>query len=708
MNDRVFSRATDEYKRNINPIRDALEQSAIYLSTMTGDPYEKCLEYLRNKVKNGGFDGRMKNPTVVYFERPDGADRHKTEISLTGYINTVLNNNEVLAPSFTAYVNPKKRASILVSYMDANVKKRSINKKAAFKAKAEKNKALYTIKNNEQTANKLKNNACSGGFVAGGCVINNPSAHSTLTSTTRTVSSFGNASNERVVSGNRHYRDTNIALFNILSIISRTDYEKVEQAMSTLGLKYPSAQETYDCMYYSLKLYNPERKGLMEIRALIDRLTPLQRAVVVYTGDLYHLRIHNPEFMHGLISKMSQKTDEFICDDPLSYMKKLDENTAALVHLICREEVKGIGKEYEKIPEHLALLASCGINIQKTIQEKRVLFEAFFVTDNVPPSVAYIPDMCRRAVVLSDTDSTCFSTDEWMMWYSGKDYFDRNDIQIGGAVAYVVTETVVHILALLSSNIGVDKSRLGVLAMKNEYLWPVMIPTAVAKHYYALTWMREGAVYATLEEEIKGVHLKNSSSPESIVNHSARLMVSILTEIYEKGKVHIVPYIQEVAAIERKIVETLLSGDISYFRSTTIKDKGSYKLDETKSPYRNYVFWNEVFLPKYGEIDPPEYSAIKVPTTLVNPTAFRNWIDGITDKDFSERLRAWALANGKKEMPTLYMPVDFIISNGMPEEVRPVINTKHTAIEMTNAYRLVFASLGIFFKQDYLITEHGY
>jgi hypothetical protein len=706
----AFCKEPEHYQRNLDPVRQAMLQSAQYISAQTGDPVEQCLAFIQNGIKNKTFEG-MVNPTVVYYQKKENGDREETKSSLTGYIAGVIANNEILAPTFTSYVHSSVKKSILVGYLDKNKTKRDAAKKAMYVAQAEKNEDLFTHKNNEQTAKKLKSNSTSGAMCAMGSILHNPSGHSTLTSTTRSVSSLSNASNERVISGNRHYWSAKTALYNIISIVGTTNYRILRNAMERYSLHYPSTKDVMECVEYSSKLYWSNPKQLASIAVYVDKLTPIQKAAFVYSGDLFHVRKHNPAFVRRFVGSIAQRVQDTPVENARRYMEKLDEHTMALTHVICMDIVRGKGKNYEKMenenPAGVQTLAATAQNIIGKIDGYRDFIEAIFLSNNIPASTAYINHMIRRAVVLSDTDSTCFSVDEWLYWYYGSYRMDSETAGVSAVVAFIATQAIVHILAVLSGNMNVEKSRLHVLAMKNEFMWLVMATTSVAKHYYALTAIKEGNVYEKLLPEIKGVHLKNSSSPQVITDDAERIMMEVLHTVAAGNKIKIRPYLEHIVNTEQAIVASLLNGELTYYRRAKIKESAAYKKEATLSPYQHYLLWEQVFQQKYGSITPPPYGVVKIPTKLVNKTAVKNWLAGIKDREFAERMAVWFDTNKKVTLPTFYIPTEYLIGFGMIEELKPIIDTRRIVLDLTNVYRLILESLGIFMKNGYTLYEQN-
>ncbi len=195
------------------------------------------------------------NPVVTYTERQPNGDREKKSSSLSAYIYSNIKENRIFAPTFTTYIHPSEKRSLLVDYVQDNISARYKEKLAAFKAKEAGNIELATIKGIEQTNRKLANNALSGAHVSASTPLYNKSAHSTLTSVTRTTASFGNANNEKLISGNRHYWSSHIVINNIISIISQSDLERIRNTVDRYNLVYPTVEQTMNVVLYSTHLY---------------------------------------------------------------------------------------------------------------------------------------------------------------------------------------------------------------------------------------------------------------------------------------------------------------------------------------------------------------------------------------------------------------------------------------------------------------------
>lgn len=702
MSDNVFLRDEDYYKRDINPLNHYVKQASVYLSKMTGDDIEKCRDYVVSKLKTD-----IVNPVTVYFNRNENGDVSVERNKLSQYIRDICSKDLILAPTFTCYKKPSILPSKLVSFVDENKKKRSKAKKEAFVAKTAGQTVIATMKDNEQANMKIYNNSLSGAFGSPGSVFYNPTAHSTLTSTIRTVSSFGNASNERVVMGNRHFFNEDIVLYNLNCYCAEIDRDEIQAVVNMFNLKIPTIDDVMDTIEYSTRFYFNSKESMNVFRQYVEKMDDIERAAFCYIGDLYRIRVLNNDFIKTFLEEISEKVTGIV-PDALSEIKKIDEQVLNYAHQIVYSDVKGLGKEYHKMPEEIvSTLVLTSKNIISVLNKYSVFIKSLFLTKMVPASHAHIQYMMRRSVVLSDTDSTCFSTDDWMLWYFGGLNFTDKAFAICGAVSFIATQAIFHMLAILSANINTTKERLHDLAMKNEFLWTVHMPANVAKHYAAWTVMQEGSVYKKPSLEIKGVHLKSSATPPAIVAKAHEMIKNIFLTIERGNKISILEYIKEVVTVEQNIIASLTNREYRYYRSSKIKDSSAYSLNQEDSPYQHYLLWINVFQQTYGNISPPPYEVLVIPTILNNRTRLLDWMNNMQDKQLAKRMGEWLAKKNKTSLDTLYISTEYIIANGIPDEVVKIIDINKITLNLTLIFRIILESIGFYPKTDMLVSQHG-
>lgn len=704
----IFLRDQSFYQRDLNPVKQYVDQSAFYIARTKGIELDIARLKIQDKIKARSFPG-ARDPAVQFYERHNCEDREVTYLPLSQYLGTIGTENLTMAPTLTCYINASDTESILSGFTDENVKLRSSAKKLAAKYQAVGDTDKYRHYNGEQENKKLYNNSLSGAFSSGGSIVRNPSAHSTLTSTTRTMTSIGNASNERLITGNRHYRSADITLNNIVVLAQTANIDEIRTTLRQFNLKVPTVQETMECIKHSTKFYWQDNKQMQGIVSFVEKLTDEERASVVYTGDLFQLRRLNPAVIKTFIDDVSRKVTDQTFEDPVAVIKKTDEMFVNYVHHICLSEVRGIGKDYSLLTDaQRNTVAGTCKNIVKVLDHYQPLIATFFLTFNLPPSVAYIRDSIRRSVVLSDTDSTMFSCDEWVQWYFGDIRFTDEAFAVAGAVMFMATQCIAHSLAVYSANLNVERKKLFQAAMKPEFVFPIFALTSVGKHYFTYTLIKEGSVFKKPEPEIKGVWLKNSAAPKPIMKDVKDMMLKILDTPLAGEKISIQHWVTHVANVEREIRRSVLAGESTFLGRLNIKSAEAYKVAPEQSNYRHFLFWNEVFGPKYGPAPTPTYSAVKFPTTLSSKKVLQVWMSQIQDEALRQRLETYLTRTQRKDLNTLYVAQDYIEGYGVPPEIKQVIDMENLVLNHMTSHRLVLESIGFYSKMDVNVSSMGY
>ena len=699
--DNPFVLPKEAYKRDLNVIKHYIEQNAVYLSKMQNITVEQARDFIIKTIKPGGVR-EFKDPVLTRTDRPDYADKKIVQEGYYQYLRRAVKNQDIISPTLTTYVNPKVRQSILVNSIENNINKRKKNKKLMFKALVDGDKVAESFYNTAQTGNKLSNNALSGAQVSSSTPLCNKSSHSTLTSGCRATSGYGNANNEKLISGNRHYYNEEITRLNIISLVTNTDYEQLERCIKTFGLVYPTHEDVYACIDYSASLYwNLSPKGGAErIKDLISRLTPLECAAVVYTGDLYHIKKHNDAFMRQFVKEVGQKVYKTNLTNLDEYLSNANEDYISLAKQICDTENRGKRLEDLKDTQDYITTVATLENIYNTINKYSLFIKTFFVTENVPASLAYFPTSIRRSALMSDTDSTIFTVQEWVKWYCGDYVFSEEAMGVAAVIIFFASQSITHILAMMSANFGIGTERIHQIAMKNEYKFDIFIPTNKTKHYYALIGCREGNLFKEHELEVKGVHLKSSNVPVEIIEDAHELMKKYMSTVMRGEKISIEEIIKHVKQKELDIYQSIRKGEARFFKRFQIKQENAYKQGPYESQYVQYLLWEAIFADKYGHVPPPPFNALKINSTIESNIDFKNWLDSIQDKSMVARIEAFLAKSGKKIINTFYLPQQIIDSHGIPDEIFRVINSRKIIKDNTSVYYLMLETLGLYINDD--------
>lgn len=688
-----FVLTADSYKRDIYPVKHYLNQSAHFLHLMTGRDSKECLSYVTDSIRSGKFPG-VRNPVVKFLQREENGDRAPQEMPLTEYLKEIITKREIMAPTLTTYVSSDIFESVLAKYIRTNVAKRNVAKKAMFAAEAAKDDVKHFFMKNEQRNRKLSNNSISGAHASPSTPLYNQTNHSTLTSNCRMTSGNGNANNEKLLNGNRHYWKPDIVLNNIVSIVQNTDYVKFQAVVSKYNLHLPTVQEVMEGILYSTDFYWHSKVWNAKIQSLVERLSPLERAAFLYTGDLFHLAKHNGQFMRTFLGRLSSKAIGEVAD-PVKEIHKFPEDYVILSHQICATEMKGRGKDYAKMgncPEMQTLVATTA-HVRSTIHDYSDFIEVIFVSDNVPASVPYFPSSIRRAALTSDTDSTIFTVQEWVIWYFGKVIFTPEAVALAATVVFLASQSIVHVLARMSINCGVSKKDMWLIAMKNEFFFPIFVPTPVSKHYWALISCQEGNVQKSFKKEIKGVHLKSSNAPKEVNDKAEAMMMDIAETVIRGEKVSLVKLFTQVAEVERSIMSAIKRGDGRYCRRGVINTPESYSQPAHQSNYKHHDFWNECFAFKYGVQEAPPYAVIKLSGGLKSATATNEWLEKI-DPEVAKRVRAYLAKHKRDKLGSFQIPKQVVDVNGVPEEILLAINARKIVSDISKIFYLILTTVG--------------
>lgn len=690
----TFFKDADHYRRNLNFIGTYIQDAALYLHLQTQQPIEQCEAWVRKQIGKGGkFE--VNDPRVKYLEQVRHGQREMRTGTMSGYLRQVAQERYVLSPTMTAYTNPNDEVSVLAEYVAEGLTLRSQNKKEMLKAKDAGDKVRAAIYNNRQNRNKIKNNSLSGAHGTPSSVLFKKSSHSTLTSTCRSASSNTNTNIERFLSGNRHYWSVNTAINNIVSVIRMTDFDRVKEAINYFDLAYPTVDQTLQAIKECTDQYWHSDIEFARIARLVNSLSDIQRAAFLYSGDMYHLAKYNDAVVRRLYDHIARLPEEPVGDSE-TWINELGEDEIALMGILCNSILKGRklkDKGLREEPE-FGIVGAAAKNIVTIMDEYALLFEAFWVTPNVCPSMAAFPVSVRRVVVASDTDSSIFTNQDWTSWYVGDINFRQESFVAAAATTYLCSQLTTHVLAVMSGSMGVADHHLRMLQMKNEYAFKFFALTTMAKHYFATMNAQEGNVYAEPDWEIKGVTLKNSTAPAELSEQSDALIKRIAMTVLEDKKLNLTSILQEVADKEHEITRSVERGDPFYFRQLRIKPADAYKNEN--SPYLHYRLWKDVFAEKYGDAPEPTYTAIAVKVTIKSKRDLTEWLDGIEDQALAARMVQWMQRYNKSVISSFNLPQDVIRSKGIPRELVPAMNIRDMIKNLMKSFYLILESLGYF------------
>jgi hypothetical protein len=691
-----FVLPVDEYGRDYNIVQGALEDAAHYLSRNTGDSYETCLAYAKKALTPGGVMG-MIDPKVKMLHRDNSSDRERGVTTFTQYLKHVQDHNLLMAPTMTVYDREENNPSILSAYTGDRIEERKVYKRRKFEAGQRGDELAKSIADSQQSSCKTDANSLSGAHNSEYSILFVKSAHSTLTSTCRSATAYANGNNEKFIQGSRHYWEPDTVYTNIAAICNMADLPRVDEVVRRYGLVYPTPDQVMDCIVRSTRLYWSSDKHMKQIRHYVIGLTDVERAAFMYVGDLYHLAILNPEMVRELFDRFIQPPKTPVAD-PDAVLADLDEDILVYLSVMMQDVFRG--REFKDIaqtdPDGWSALASQVDRVRGALMHYEPLIQTLWASPVAPASVAVLPNAVRRSVIAGDTDSTIFTVQWWVEWYLGQIDFSETAYRVAATVAYFTSQMVIHLLATISGNMGISKHNLFMLSMKNEFCYPIFVPTNRSKHYFAYQLAQEGNVFRELGLELKGAELRSAQTPAEIKELEVDMIKEIMEGVMTDTVIDAKSKLYKVAQIEHQIRKDIKGSSSNWFRTRQVKSKDTYT-NPYSSIWQYYEMWNEVFGPKYGMVEEPPYMAVSFKVSAKNKTEIQEWLDGIEDPDIRHRLKHWLQRRNKQQISEIMLPLPVIDRVGVPEELIQGANLAKVIYTIMSPFYIVLETLGFYY-----------
>jgi len=698
-----FQKPFEQYKFDLDYIDGYIEQQSRLLSKKLKQPYDKIKKIVEKEVKN-----RFKEKTVTLYKKDlTTLDMEKTTMPLSTYVSTVEKEKLTLAPSFTCYTKVDKDGNKWLSMHSkwTDVNKRSRNE---FKKKAKQYEAVgdtdnFIINNTLNIAAKTKNNSLSGKYSLLKYPTSRHSSHYSLTSFTRIVTSTANTLSESIVMGNRLYYKPMDVIRHIAAIITYTDLEIVKEAVIKYKIVIPTAKDIMDMILYNTYYYWRSEDYMEKINAYVESLNDYERCAYLYTFDMFHLHKLNQPLVETILTALSSVQRNISKD--LSIVTKEEDYKINLLHHICYDELQGKGIKYDKFKNTpLAnVLSSTMININRVLEKSELLIKAFFMSRVIPPNASTIKDAVRRAIVLSDTDSTVSFYYHYISKKYGTFELNRDTIAYAASTSIFVSESIRNVLIQLGKNMNVEQDVMGEIDMKSEYMFSTFVPSFGSKHYIEKTIIKE-LIQQFDKIGFHGVSLIANKILKKY-NKQKEVLVKQLIEDNEKGKkVNLKMIIEFIKMLEKEILEMIKNADTQIFMFSDIKDAKSYK-KPMSAQYYHYMLWENVFAEKYGNVEKPPYVAMKVNIDIGTEKIYMDKISNIKDIGVRDRWLAFQEKYPKKKMTQLIIPYDIIKNNGLPNEIFEMIDYNKIVTNILQPFYTIMETLGVVSRTDRLFIE---
>jgi hypothetical protein len=646
---------------------------------------EKALEYVKRK------NIQPKSPKMNMLRRKPRMDRKKTTGDLLTYLDWIAEHSHILTPNLVCYANPEVHNAFIRGFIDDNLKMRSKVKKDGFAAGQRGDKAYAAFCDLLQANYKIRNNSISGATSSPHNPLYYASAHTSLTSTCRAITTTANSINEKMMASNRHYFNPLVTMENLVYIVRTADLALIDAVMLKYGLKFPTVDQAFELVLKCTRKYweSPDKEAV--IYEYLSKVSPIALAAIMFCGDIKALTEVNSNFMKGFYADLMQDPAVEItsAEEAKTIIKEADEDVKFLATYLYPTEMKGVSTRdvHKDNPPLACKLAGKIHDLYTKFHDYSDFIKAFITTTIMPSHLHSFPSMLRDSVVASDTDSSIFSMQHQVRWYCDdkKDYQADKGIRVACLTSYFASQNIAHNLGNLCAQIGVESKYLFRCTMKNEFYFPVMVVTTRTKHYMALMSACEGNVYEEVDAEIKGVNLKNSKLPPLIRRNLLNYQEGLMKMVAAGEQLTPMNVIGPLAYIEHLVLEDIRSGGATFYRYEKAKTRETYANPES-SNYEKIVLWNDVFGPKYGVAEQLPVDCVKIPVDLpkmADIEEYASTLDEVAGKSLIRHVQNW---KKNPKYTNLIVPVEMLQDNKIPKELLPILDERKILRTIMDAF----------------------
>lgn len=594
-----------------------LEKMTLYLKTQFPDrEIGEIEEFVKTTIR-----ARAKAPMVEAVVHRREGHSEQVNMRLDKFIKDVIQDNN-LSPSGSCYLRIEKRESFLRRSIETKIKQRNEFKGLylGFEAQGKKRESQFYYQ--KQANAKIFNNAIAGGMRIEQFILGSLAGFNAITSVGRMSVKQGYSFIERAVNANIYLPTIDDAISYTInhSCAVPEDFSKL---ISENILHTPTHEEVSEYLLNCVRKYtiNPDKS---ELQTVLAGLSDVQLSYVFYAGCFNNLCKFNRSMMCRWIDSCFIRDEipqSAIADIDISEIKTFKDDVVACV---LQTNYRSLGLNPKKPGKWNSIKDAAKNNpdgLKEFIFRCRHFVENFKTLLNIIRPIFRIETtfsrmtkqhrMARETVPLSDTDSNIFSTQELIRWKRGKLDFSQESYEMNALTTFLLTQSLEHVFAKLSSGFGIAQKDVFRISMKNEFLYPILLATSLGKHYLAIATMQEGNLLPNPRKDIKGVGFRSSQYPKIIRDGSEKFIVDFFAEI-EKGEPISASYVLDhVVGVEHAIAKSVSNREPTYLQTVSVKQKEDYA-EPMSSSYFYYELWSSVFSQDFGEMVIPN-KCFKIP-----------------------------------------------------------------------------------------------
>lgn len=716
-----FSKPYSEYTRELSPVEQYRERMIDGLVRSTGCTLEAATNIVEDAIIESGYEAL----NCTYTQKQPDETRAVVTKPMVQYLKGVEVSDFVMAPTLTTFYPRRLRKSLITGEIVAGMTKRKGVKRQAQLDKLAGNITAATIGKGLQNAIKVFINSWSGATQSAFNPFYCKSTHPVLTSMCRISTAIATAMVERALAGKRYYFEPHKVTEDLMLTIAKCPREQIKAAQMEYDLHVPTVDELLDIVRASYKYYWWDESKEETFLPLMNSLDDVERMAFAYSGDFYHLFKYN----HKLISKFLNNVTNINPDTlPTAIIKEINGSAGDISKAIGKDErdllanlvgseIAGVVLEAAIDPESNKyrgeefsnLVYRIASNITLYMDSFAPMISAFFRTDILPIDLGKQDNAIRKTVPLGDTDSTVYTTKHINKLHYGCNSFGTEQEPVANFCIYLINGMIEHGLGSFTGQLGVEDEFRTKLIMKNEFGFPSLMLTNVAKHYMGYKKTEEGLVYDKLEFERKGVRLHagklNDDAREQLHAWAERTMVELNSnKLIDRGEL-----VDMILDIEGDIEASLTRTEGAYYNRVRMKPLAEYSRPQSQE-YGKHVFWNKVFGEKYGFAPENEpYMAYKC--SLKFNGRVSTWVETLTpeqQRGYKEYLAY--IEKDDKHVPTfITIPMDVYKLKSTPTELLDLVDREKVAKTSTDAHLLHLSSLGIildYSKQQLKLSDY--
>lgn len=650
----------DLFKSYLNVMKD-------YLMTRYQFSEDKAERIIKERVKV-----TYKPKSVIYVKAVGRGQTTVVQSDLYDFLKQL--KDKVVAPNGGVYYSTANLPSPVSEFLNFKKKERGTVKKKQLKALAageyvEALRFWYV-----QASIKILMNSLPGAYASEYSIFYDKCAYNTITSTGRTMVRRSSTTTEQFLGGEfAWWSEHELLNYIIVNLRHAPDDKTIETVMNKYHMKHISENELYEYYKYHFKKYT-KKEDYLRVKDLVNKVRPMQRNFLFYYCNFRNIIWHNAEFfkphIQHLLDPASYQPVEGTEDD----VKNIPGDIKILVAVAFTTTLGGfsiddIVKEHK---EYIPILLGICKGIKERLDDMEDIFSTFCNTECDIPNIINRGQFSKRnTVVLQDTDSSMFTTKPWADWFHGSEkfYVDNESLGVNALCVYWLSNIVSYVMHRFSIKLGVTDPYMKTLMFKNEFLYPVFLLTNAKKTYASIVKVQEGSILNPPKVDIKGQSLRGSAKSTDVNKFIEDLLVDKILKPASKGQISAYELIAAVVRFENSMKKSLLSGEITYLNTESIKMDKDYK-NPDQPILAGFRFWEDLMAKKYGSIMRP---AKVVAFPCIYPSA--EFFKTLEDKypRFAGKLKVWINEHPK-------FPTKLIINPSLekvPEEIIGLIDVKH-------------------------------